>query len=302
VRQAALSLGLCLLPILVGVPWALKMFWRGRNIGHAFVPLPKMVTAMLYAFGRGITAAGGLWPVGLVVFFTLAGMLLWPDAKRLLASALAALAGRRREIGAPAYVAALCAWFLGPLLGLLVISLRVPMFVDRYLIWIGPALFMLIARGYDQLRKRMAFLASLCLVALLLLNGWAVFQQATTPIKSDFRGAASYLREARRPGEPILFHLSYVRDTFEYYFGRVQPAVDGIPTNDKTTPEAVDRAMRAQLARSPGELYPVVWLVLSEPEMWDQRGMTVAWLEANARADLRIQFERVSVARYRFDQ
>jgi hypothetical protein len=299
--QAAVGLGLCLLPVIVVLPWAWRMLWRGRSIGHPFVPLPNMVSTMLYAFGRGITTAGGLWPIGLAILFVLAGVLLWPDAGRLIERARIALAGRRRKVGEVAYVGVLCAWFAVPLLGLLVISLRVPMFVDRYLIWTGPAFFLLVARGYDQLRRRMAWLATLCLAALLILNGAAILAQSTTPIKSDFRGAAAFLREQRRPGEPILFHLSYVRDTFEYYFGPVMPAAEGIPTDEQTTPESVDRAMRAQLENAQGEPYKVVWLVLSEPEMWDQRGMTVAWLDAQARPDLRVEFARVSVVRYRFD-
>jgi hypothetical protein len=142
----------------------------------------------------------------------------------------------------------------------------------------------------------MALLATLCLVALLLLNGWAVLQQSTTPIKSDFRGAAAYVRAERQPEDLILFHISYVRDTFEYYFGPVLAAADGIPTNEKTTPESVDQAMRARIGA-----HRTVWLILSEPEMWDARGMTVAWLDAHARADLRADFARVSVVRYRFD-
>jgi hypothetical protein len=279
---------------------------RGRNIGHAFVPFPRMVATMLYAFGRGITTAGGLWPVGLVILFALAGTLLWPDVERLLQEARDALAGRRREVAEPAYVAALWAWLLVPTLGLLAISTRVPMFVDRYLIWIGPALFLLIARGYLELRKRMAVLATLCLAGLLLLNGWAIVVQTTTPIKSDFRGAAAHVRALRSPEEPILFHISYVRDTFEYYFGPVLSAADGVPTNDQTTPEQVDRAMRAQLERfqdgGPDNLPATVWLVLSEPEMWDPRGMTVAWLDAHATPDLRTDFARVSVIRYRFHE
>jgi hypothetical protein len=295
-RQAALALGLCLLPVLVALPWAWSMLWRGGSIGHQFVPLHTMITTMLYAFGRGITSTGGLWPVGLVIFFLLAGSLLWPDANRLLEGALDALAGGRKEIAEPAYVLVLWAWLLLPLLGLLLISTRVPMFVDRYLIWIGPAFFLLIARGYDQLRKRMAVLATLCLVALLALNSWSVLVQTTTPIKSDFRGVAAYVRAQRQPDEPILFHLSYVRDTFEYYFGPVISPMDGIPTDEQTTPEAVDQAMRAQVGA-----HRTLWLILSEPEMWDVRGMTVAWLEANARPDLRAEFARVSVVRYRFD-
>jgi hypothetical protein len=32
--------------------------------------------------------------------------------------------------------------------------------------------------------------------------------------------------------------------------------------------------------------------------MWDQRGMTVAWLDEQGRADLRADLARVSVIRY----
>jgi uncharacterized membrane protein len=305
-RQAALALGLSVLPALVALPWAWQMLWRGGNIGHEFVSFPNMVKTMLYAFGRGITTTGGLWPIGLVIFFCLAGTLLWPDPGVAsqhgpLLRALDALTGRRREIAEPAYVVLLWAWLLVPMLGLWLISTRVPMFVDRYLIWIGPAMFLLLARGYDQLRKRMPFLATLCLAVLLVFNGASVLAQSSTPIKSDFRGAAEYVRALRRPGEPILFHISYVRATFEYYFGPVAPAVNGVATDAQTTPESVDADLRAQLAGPQGQLPPVVWLVLSEPEMWDQRGMTVAWLEEHAHPDLRAEFARVSVVRYRFD-
>jgi hypothetical protein len=44
--------------------------------------------------------------------------------------------------------------------------------------------------------------------------------------------------------------------------------------------------------------YQVVWLILSEPEMWDPRGMTVAWLDEQGRATARADFARVSVTRY----
>jgi hypothetical protein len=45
--------------------------------------------------------------------------------------------------------------------------------------------------------------------------------------------------------------------------------------------------------------YEVVWLVLSEPEMWDARGMTVAWLDEHGTPDLQADYARVSVIRYR---
>jgi mannosyltransferase len=197
------------------------------------------------------------------------------------------------RVGSGSFVVAAWTWLLVPLLGLYLISTRVPMFVDRYLIWTAPAFYLLLARGLDQLRQRSAFVAGVCLAGLLTLNGVAIWQQNAEPIKSDFRAAAAYLRQHRRPGELALFHISYVRDTFEYYYGAAVPAADGIPTDEATTPEAVDAAMRERTAG-----YHVVWLVLSEPEMWDARGMTVAWLDAHGQPTARADFARVSVIRY----
>jgi hypothetical protein len=253
-----------------------------------------MSVTMLYAFGRGITPAGGLWAVGLALFFLLAGTFLWPG-DGLLARSRARKQAQDR-VGEGAYVCAAWAWLAVPLLGLYAISTRVPLFVDRYLIWIGPALYLLMARGYEQVRRRSALLAMVGLVAFLGLNGWALWEQSARPIKSDFRAAAAYVRQHRQPGEPILFHISYVRETFEYYYGDASPSADGVPTDGQTTHEAVDAEMRARTAG-----HKVVWLVLSEPEMWDARGMTVGWLDDHGVPDIRADFARVSVIRYRMD-
>ena len=283
--------------MLAALPWAGRMLVRGASIGHRFKPLSEMAVTMLYAFGRGIASAGGLWPVGLALFFLLAGTFLWPGDglyARLRARSWALVRGRRDRVGEGTYVCAAWTWLAVPLLGLYAISTRVPLFVDRYLIWIGPAFYLLVARGYAQLRRRSALLAVLGLTAFLGLNGWALWEQSAPPTKSDFRAAAAYVRQHRQPGEPLLFHISYVRETFEYYYGDASPAASGIPTDGQTALEAVDAEMRARTAS-----HEAVWLVLSEPEMWDVRGMTVAWLDEHGVPDMRADFSRVSVIRYR---
>jgi hypothetical protein len=297
-RQALAALGGTLLPGVLVARWVFPLLVRGGNIGHPFISLPEMFTTMLYAFSQGILDIGGLWPVGLVVFALLAGSTLWPHTDLLswlwgiARGERGPLEGRLR--GEHRYVLAAWVWMVLPILGLFAISLRVPMFVDRYLIWIGPALYLLVARGLDQVRRRSALLSILCLAAILVGCGWGVWAQSSTPIKSDFRAASAYVRQHRRPEDLILFHISYVRQTFEYYYGDSSPAAGGVPTDGRTTGEVVDAAMRD---RTDG--YDVVWLVLSEPEMWDQRGMTVAWLDAYANPEMRGDFERVSVIKYR---
>ena len=289
-RQALVVLVVAVAPSLVALPWAGPLLIRGGDIGHRFVDLRGMVMMMLHAFSRGILAQGRELPIVLSLFCLLAGSLLWNEWS-LFRGPYNPERGYRPERG---YVLALWTWMVVPVLGLYGISLRIPMFVDRYLIWIGPAFYVLVARGLEQIRRLSTILWSICLVLMLWLSGRGIVQQTTTPIKSDFRGAAAYVAAHRQPEDLVLFHISYVRYTFEYYYGPSSPYADGIPTDDNTTEDLVDALMRE---RTQG--YGTVWLVLSEPDMWDRRGMTVDWLEAHAKEETRQDLTLVSVIRYR---
>ena len=297
-RQALLVLAAIVLPGAVALPWVFPVLIGGADIGHRFVNLLGMVNMMLHAFSRGITSTYREWPMGLALFALLAGVALWPDASFLSWMLFPQHGDHRRSSAGVkrerANVLALVSWMAVPVVGLYAISLRVPMFLDRYLIWIGPAFYLLVARGLDQIRRRSRLVFICCLVAMLGLNGGGVIQQSTTSIKSDFRTAAAYVRQHRQPDELILFHISYVRFTFEYYHGDSGPSADGVATDQQTTESAVDAQLRQRTAG-----YDVVWLVLSEPEMWDRRGMTEAWLEKHAAAEMRADLTRVSVVKYR---
>ena len=296
-RQALLALAGLVVPALIALPWIWPTLVRGGDIGHRFVSMLGIVRVMVHAFSRGILPDNPGLPIGLSLFALLAGSLLWTD-RGLLFRLLGTVRARNRahaglQEGRVGDVLALWTWMLVPVLGLYLISLRLPMFVDRYLIWIGPAFYMLIARGLDQIRRRSMGVFFVCLVLWLWLNGQGIVQQSTTPIKSEFRAAAQYVQERRQPDELVLFHISYVRYTFEYYYGDASPWAEGIPADASTTEQAVDTLMRERTAG-----YDALWLVLSEAAMWDPRGMTLAWLEAHAWVDQRADFERVTVIRY----
>ena len=283
-------------PALIALPWAFDLLIKGGNIGHRFVDLSGMVVTLLHAFARGVLSADRNWPIGLALFGLLAGTVLWPNGV-LFSGLLAALRGREQptELAARGRaVLALWAWMAAPVLGLYAISLRVPLFLDRYLIWIGPAFYTLVGRGMAEIRRRSSLIFALLLAASIGFNGWGIWQQKNQPIKSDFRAAAAYVRQHRASDELVLFHISYVRYTFEYYYGDASPYAEGIPTDEQTTPELVDQLMTARTAG-----YDVVWLVLSEPEMWDRRGMTASWLDAHGAVEMQADFARVSVIKYR---
>ena len=296
-RQALLALAGLAVPAFVALPWVWPTLVRGGDIGHRFLGLLGMSRVMAHAFSRGILPDDALWRIGLFLFALLAGTLLWTD-RGPLSLLLGTVQRSNRAQGAiqegqTRDVLALWTWILIPIVALYLISLRLPMFVDRYLIWVGPAFYMLIARGLDQIRRRWLAVLAVCVVLMLWSNGQGIVQQRTRPVKSDFRAAAAYVQEHRQRDELVLFHISYVRYTFEYYYGDATPWAEGIVTDGSTTAETVDALMRERTAGR-----DVVWLVLSEAEMWDARGMTLAWLEADAVIDQRADFQRVTVIRY----
>ena len=228
------------------------------------------------------------------LFAFLAGALLWTGTDVLSWARDAAMGMRRPRLDGWRSVLAAWAWIVVPVLGLWAVTLRVPMFVDRYLIWIGPAFYLLVGRGLVQIWRRSAVVSALCAAALILLSLGTVWEQSAVPIKSDFRAVAAYVEQHRAPDELLFFHISYTRDTFEYYYGSSAPYADGMATDDETSWENLGAELSARVAG-----HEVIWLVLSEPEMWDARGMNVQWLQEHAAVEERAEFSRVSVFKYR---
>jgi len=263
------------LPYLPLALWEIRILLSEFTTGHKFVPLPQMLNTMLLAFAQGLWPVHNWLTIGVFVFLLLAGAIL-PEKTN----------GWRITV-------TLLLWFFFPVVSVYLISLKMPIFLDRYLIWIAPAFYLLTARGVIEIGRRSRLLAAVVLVTLVVLNSRALWWQAHTPIKSDFRAAAAYVRQQRTPDELIIFHISYVRPTFEYYYGDSSPYADGIPT-DANTPEArLDAAMKAQT-----QGYDAVWLCYSEATMWDEREMVKAWLERNGRRTHHAVFTRVEVSRY----
>ena len=68
---------------------------------------------------------------------------------------------------------------------------------------------------------------------------------------------------------------------------------EGLYTNGGMAPKEVDRLMAAQVAG-----HRAVWLVASEVELWDERGLVEAWLAEPGELTDRRDLTRVSVHRY----
>jgi len=177
-----------------------------------------------------------------------------------------------------------------PLFALYLISLGMPIFTDRYLISITPAFFLLIGCGLVAVGDRSRLLLAICLAVLLVVDLSTLWFQTHTKIKSDFRSAAEYMTD--REGL-ILFLMPYVRQSFAYYYQGDFVGDDPPYTNGGLDEEGVAEEMGKMTA---GE--EMVWLLVSEGELWDSRGLVRGWLEENGTLVDQAEFARVEIYGY----
>jgi mannosyltransferase len=193
--------------------------------------------------------------------------------------------------------AALFVWSLVPLLSIWLISIRQPIFTTRYLIWAAPAFYMLAGVGFAAMLRHAFALrlgAVILLLAVLLGDAWGLAYQATQPIKPDFKSAAAYLEGRYQTGDLIVFHLAYVTDNFDYYFGPTYNGWGAPAPGDLMSEDDVDAQMKRHTAE-----HQTVWLVLSEAAMWDPRGLIKSWLDGHTVTPPDEQaFAHVNVYRY----
>jgi hypothetical protein len=243
--------------------------------GYQFFPLPDMLAALLNGYSMGLVP--------------------WGSAAVLLPFGLLLLIGIGDQVAQrQPNVAALVLWLFLPVSMVFAISLSRPLFTDRYLIWIAPAFYLLVALGIAALARHVRALGPGLLGLLLVLNLQSIHAQETTPFKSDFRAAAAFVAEHIQPGDLVVFQIPHARYTFDYYYrGRTYAWAEGLWTNAGLSEADAGAALRAQTRG-----YNAVWLVESESEMWDSRGLVRGWLEAHGRAETRAAFTRVDVVRY----
>ena len=292
---------LCLtLPYLPLATWQMPLLLSGFQTGHPFYPLGDMVSILFSAYAQGILSP--LYPLSHVVmaFLCLAGILALVKVENDLSRAMGnqgpppsthqeqAQADNRRRLEE------LLVYLTVPVLAVYLVSLRMPVFTDRYLIWVAPAFYLLAARGLAAIRARSGLVFALVLALALTGNLVTWWTQVHTPIKSDFRAAARYFAAHRQGDELVIFQIPYVRYTFEYYFHDEYRWAEGLYTNYGMSEEEVDRLMQAMVAG-----YEEVWLVASEMEMWDQRGLVKRWLDTHGQVMDRADFTRVTLVHYK---
>lgn len=272
--EALLSLACLTLPYLPLLTWQLPLAFQPQQTGYPTFTLAEMVHTLAYGFAVGVVghSAGGVLLIPLALMTCVGvvfGAARWPD--RL----------------------ALALWIVWPILALALVSTWRPMFTDRYLIWIGPAWYLLAALGLAALWRYSRLWVAMLAIPLAMACGWGVYMQAAQPVKSDFRAAAHYVDQRAGPDDLFIFQIPHVRYTFDYYYPRAFLWADGLYTNYGMSDAQVDAQMRALIGD-----HRQVWLIASEMPMWDQNLQVFNWLESNARRVEVSRFMLVDVYRY----
>jgi mannosyltransferase len=307
-RGYALALAGLTLPYLPMALWHWEMLTRPEKLtGFAYTPAVDALRGLALYHSRGFIPATELLWLAPLFFLFIAGLLLGVSAigdRR---------AGDAQPLAPARRYALLLTWLLAPVAGILLMSLRQPVFTERYVIWIGPAALLFVALGVQVLLTssgRLApWLAALLLVYFVAVWGGINWQQQTTIIKYDLRGAVQYLHAARDPADLLILQIPHQEWSYRYYTSDFGPTpfqdsdarlgrwTGGPYTNYGEPDDAAAAAVDAALAQATAGS-DVVWVMLSEVAMWDQRGLTLQWLDAHATLAEQRDFAGVQVRRY----
>ncbi len=294
---AAAYLAALVAPYLPLFWWQADM-WRaaGWDTGHPAVAFGDLWAALLGGLRRGVLQIEQVWTLLPYLLALIEGVLLG----LVFQAGRGATADKNRPGSGDSAIYLLLVWLLLPPLAVYVISLRVPVFTVRYLIWTLPAFAALTSLGTVALARVWRPLGLATLAALLALNTVSLGAQTARPIKSDFRAAARFVLEHRRSDDLLIYQIPYIRYTFAYYASAghdpEDPAfrgLDGLYTNAGMSETEAETRMTLGAAGA-----HAAWLIASETAMWDERGLTESWLAAHGTPGDHADFERVSVTRY----
>jgi uncharacterized membrane protein len=286
-----------------------------KKTGFHFTPLPEMLRSLLLNHTRGFLPLDELIWFAPVFFLGLAGLALglieWPTATSNVLAPSVTLASWQRFV-------LLITWLYAPILGIYALSLRQPVFTDRYVIWVSPAAMLLLALGALVVQRNAGLwgrpLASILVIYILGFWLYAGWQQKMLPMKYDLRSGVSYVAARRAVDELLILQIPHMEWSYRYYSNPDHSAsvfatsdahlgqwVGGLWTNgeadDEQARREVDQQMNALTARAKR-----IWVLRSEVEMWDARHLMDEWLEQHGQVIDRAEFHGVQVKAYELKQ
>lgn len=271
-RWWALAQGAALLPFL---PWAWAVAQRqGGSFGINWIPAVRLLDLPLTLANLAFALSAPPQPL------TWLGLLLAVGA--IGAGTAYLLKSKKRT---PVFVWFLLLWLLLPPAALWLMSLKQPLYVDRYFILSLPALLLLMATVALLPRRR----AALALTVLLVAGTAASLRLFVDPSlqKEAWRTAAARIRAAEQPHDALVMDTMQTSIPFGYYYrGSRVPQIASINDTEVPLKTLIGDSRRVWLVfRRP--FRPTHKLTGSEPYRWRDVSQAdlKAWLQ-NHQADL----------------
>jgi hypothetical protein len=268
--RVILLLGLALRDVPLGV-WQVPILLGGRTTGYAPDAPDALLSVLLAKFSLGLPALTALATV-LFAFLLVAGLAL-PDSGDKVRPRLL-LGGS----------------LILPILLDLIVSRRVSLFLDRYLIIVLRAYFLLLGRGLVVALHRSTLAATVAVLRIALL--WA--QEIWNPplLKQDFKRAAVDVSQHAGPADVVAFLPSWESGYVDYYSPAPYRAVVVPPVDGLGLPAAIGVA-----SQSLTNVNRTFWLVSVEPDFIGRGHQLQSWLDQHIDAQLfvspRVPFSRL---------
>ena len=217
-------------------PWIYVLVtktFQGAIHGLDWIPETSF-TQVAHAFAKLSDAASLYLPLGILLMLTLislglAAVFCSPRIQQQHDSTAPLQSTRLRRLAtsiAEPRTALLLFWFFFPVVMTLIFSLTArPMFESRYLIEITPAIYLLTARGIDNInslvktRAVRANSVTFTLIALItFISIPGLYNYYTHPGKEQWRETTTFIEQRVKPDDAIVLLPDYLGNAFNYYY------------------------------------------------------------------------------------
>jgi mannosyltransferase len=275
--------------------WQIPVLMSPPTTGYPSRTLQEMAAMLTGAFVRGYGPADARLAISLSAFLLLSTVLIY--ARALPPNTSKAIhiptCGDVTQMSPSSGVLVLLVCFFAPLVMFGLLSARMSIFTERYLIIASPFFYLLMAAGVTAVRFRHRRVFWLVWVLWVALSGWSLAFQSSQQLKPDFRSAVATFAGLARQNDLVIFDMPYGRHVFRYYYPHEFIAIDAPYTNGGSTLDDIDL-----LADFDPSLHGVVWLVSSEEQSWDARGLTRQWLSTRCIRDDTWDYPGVKLQRF----
>lgn len=236
---------LCGFLILAAAMPGLTYVFRASPENLHFIWMPQATPGEIWHLARFFGGSG---------VKALLSLTLW------IAGLVAIARTRRRDAEAFWHGMLIVSWAVLPPVITALLSLRHPIFMQRYLIFSLPAMILLAAVGMTALRKMYA--GVVLVVALCAMSIPAIVKDYQKP-REDWRAASNAILGSAQAGDAVVFFPFYTRIMLDYYRDRGwqdPPAVHVFAPPYYDAGE--DEHTLLQALNSDPRLFPHVWVVL----------------------------------------